>query len=80
MTHSFLKWRCRRGMKELDLLLLKYLQQDYLQAPSSIQQAFARLLDYQDPVIVDLLFNRYVDEDEAVQSIIRTLQAYSGVR
>ena len=46
-----LRWRCRRGMKELDILLTRYLDERYASAPSDEQDAFRRLLDIQDPVI-----------------------------
>jgi antitoxin CptB len=46
-----LRWRCRRGMKELDLLLLRYVEEQYDEAPSVHQEAFRALLDAPDPVI-----------------------------
>ena len=46
-----LRWQCRRGMKELDLLLLRYVEEQYSEAPSAHQEAFRALLDAPDPVI-----------------------------
>ena len=46
-----LRWRCRRGMKELDLLLLRYVEEQYCEASSAHQEAFRALLDAPDPVI-----------------------------
>jgi antitoxin CptB len=46
-----LRWRCRRGMKELDLLLTRYLDERYGAAPAHEQEAFRRLLETQDPLI-----------------------------
>ncbi|MDM8561286.1 succinate dehydrogenase assembly factor 2 [Candidatus Parabeggiatoa sp. HSG14] len=43
-----LKWRCRRGMKEMDILLTRYLEQAYEQASKVEQQAFQALLDMPD--------------------------------
>ena len=40
-----LRWRCRRGMRELDVLLERYLRERYPSAPAAEQQAFAALLD-----------------------------------
>ncbi|TGO02253.1 hypothetical protein PN36_27835 [Candidatus Thiomargarita nelsonii] len=45
---SKLKWRCRRGMKELDVLLTRYLEQCYEQAPIAEQQTFQALLELPD--------------------------------
>ena len=46
-----LRWRCRRGMKELDILLTRYLDERYGAAPAEEQDAFRLLLESQDPVI-----------------------------
>ena len=46
-----LRWRCRRGMKELDILLTRYMDERYGAAPAEEQDAFRRLLETQDPVI-----------------------------
>jgi antitoxin CptB len=46
-----LRWHCRRGMKELDILLVRYLDEQYGAAPPQEQEAFRRLLEIQDPVI-----------------------------
>ena len=46
-----LRWRCRRGMKELDILLTRYLDECYGTAGAVEQQAFQLLLETQDPVI-----------------------------
>jgi antitoxin CptB len=46
-----LRWRCRRGMKELDLLLTRYMDVRYGAAPAEEQEAFRGLLEAQDPVI-----------------------------
>jgi antitoxin CptB len=46
-----LRWRCRRGMKELDLLLTRYVEERYRGAPLAHQAAFRELLESQDTVI-----------------------------
>ena len=46
-----LRWRCRRGMKELDILLTRYVDERYRAASAEEQQAFQSLLETQDPVI-----------------------------
>ncbi len=46
-----LRWRCRRGMKELDVLLTRYLDRSYRDAPPDEQHAFHRLLDANDPLL-----------------------------
>ncbi len=51
-----LRWRCRRGMKELDILLARYMEERFAQRLASEQEAFRRLLEIQDPVHIRLLF------------------------
>lgn len=46
-----LRWRCRRGMKELDVLLARYVEERFCGASSADQAAFRQLLDAQDTVI-----------------------------
>ncbi len=46
-----LRWRCRRGIKELDVLLTRYVDERLASAPVAEQQAFERLLEAQDPLI-----------------------------
>lgn len=65
-----LRWRCRRGMRELDQLLAGYLEQHFADADSGHQQAFLTLLDMQDPVIFGYLVGREVPEDDSIKTII----------
>ncbi len=51
MEAGRLRWRCRRGMKELDVLLMRYLEERFESAPDAEQRAFESLLDIQDPVL-----------------------------
>ena len=46
--HGQLRWRCRRGMKELDILLMRYVDERFGSAPLADQEAFRRLLGIQD--------------------------------
>ncbi len=44
-----LYWRCRRGTRELDLLLLRFLERDYPGLPATAQALFGSLLEESDP-------------------------------
>jgi len=46
-----LRWRCRRGMKELDVLLERYVATRFGGASAAEQEAFRQLLDTQDQVL-----------------------------
>ena len=43
-----LRWRCRRGMRELDQLLARYLDLRWPTAPDAERGVFRRLLDCED--------------------------------
>jgi len=44
-----LRWRCRRGTREMDLLLLRFLERQYPHLDSREQSLFGALLDEADP-------------------------------
>ena len=48
-----LRWRCRRGMKELDVLLARYVDERFCGASSLEQAAFRRLLETEDAALYD---------------------------
>ena len=43
-----LRWRCRRGMRELDQLFERWLDQAYASASEAEHEVFLRLLDCED--------------------------------
>ncbi|MFO1352115.1 MAG: succinate dehydrogenase assembly factor 2 [Gammaproteobacteria bacterium] len=49
--YARLRWRCRRGLKELDDLLLGYFEQDYPTAGAEEQAAFRVLLDLPESLL-----------------------------
>lgn len=69
-----LLWLCRRGMKELDLMMLDYLHHDYPHATEEQQSAFRQLLQHQDPYILDLLFERQKSEEAHLNQLIDYLR------
>lgn len=70
---SRLRWRCRRGMRELDVLLERYLQQRYPCAPAAEQQAFEALLDLPDPQLLAFLMRREIPADPEWVHVIQLL-------
>lgn len=70
-----LKWHCRRGMKELDVVLERYLEHDYDVANASEQVAFAELLTLPDPQLLDYLTGRAAPSDPASNDVVTRLRA-----
>jgi antitoxin CptB len=46
-----LRWRCRRGMKELDVLLARYMDERFCNASHQEQAAFRQLLETPDTIL-----------------------------
>ncbi len=57
-TVARLRWRCRRGTRELDALVGWWLDARYTQSDAAAQAAFADLLDAQDPDLWNWLVGR----------------------
>jgi antitoxin CptB len=72
-----LRWRCRRGMRELDVLLLRYLDNEYPQAEPAQRRGFERLLELQDPVIMALLTGRE-SADPEIQHVVARLTSHQN--
>ncbi len=70
---SRLRWRCRRGMRELDVVLQRYLEQRYATAPEAEQRAFESLLEEQDPLLLAYLTGREQPQDPQQANVIARL-------
>lgn len=70
-----LRWQCRRGTRELDLLLQGYLEHRFPEAPASEQRVFCRLLALEDPELSDLIFHGQPEEPHTAR-VIRQLRQY----
>jgi antitoxin CptB len=49
------RWRCRRGMLEMDILLARFVEQRYAQLDGAQREAFDGLLDLPDTVLWDMV-------------------------
>lgn len=54
-TLSKLRWRCRRGMRELDEAMLAYLDNHYEHASEAERANFVALQEMQDPELFSLV-------------------------
>jgi len=70
-----LAWRCRRGTKELDLLLSGYLEQRYDAAAPDERAAFERLLDLPDSELIGLLCGQTPPAVPAIDSLVAEIRA-----
>ena len=70
-----LRWHCRRGMLELDLLLEGFLDEGYARLDEDGCRLFARLLDYPDPVLIDWFMGASVPSDGAMRALVGRIRA-----
>ncbi len=75
--HPRLEWRCRRGTRELDLLLLTWLVEKFDHASHLDQQAFLDLLDWPDDELTRLLLGQAVSTNPAVNTLAAKIRALS---
>jgi antitoxin CptB len=61
-------------MRELDELLAAYLEHEYDRAASADRDAFARLLDLQDPEIFGYLLGRDRPADAALSHVVARIR------
>ena len=69
-----LEWRCRRGMKELDLLLLRYLRDRHALAAIDERAAFVEFLELPDPDIARYLIAGDAPEDPRYAALCQSLR------
>jgi antitoxin CptB len=75
---SRLRWLCRRGMKELDVVMSRYLERNYESASAVDRLHFRELLEMPDPDLYDLLLGRSEAKDPALQQFVGLLRAMSA--
>jgi len=74
-AHRRLLWRCRRGMKELDLLLERFVRERYAGASILQKQAFAQLLELPDPTLADYFFGHAIPPEPQFVELTRLITA-----
>jgi len=57
-------------MKELDVLLERYLMNEFAAASPRRQRAFAGLLELPDPVLHAFMLGRAVPEEESLRDVV----------
>ena len=69
-----LRWRCRRGMRELDLLLVTWLDRDWLEAGSEQRSAFETLLETEDDRLWAWVTGQQAPADAAPVALVERLR------
>ncbi len=73
-----LLWRCRRGMKELDVLLERFARGHLAAADADARALFERFLELPDPVLADYLLGEAQPADPSLAQLIRSITAQTS--
>ncbi|MGH8642004.1 MAG: succinate dehydrogenase assembly factor 2 [Burkholderiales bacterium] len=69
-----IRWRCRRGLLELDLVLKGFLEQGYERLGPEERAVFAELLEQPDNDLLDLAMGR-TEPTPRYRSVVEMLRA-----
>ncbi|MEM9102179.1 MAG: succinate dehydrogenase assembly factor 2 [Pseudomonadota bacterium] len=69
------KWNCRRGMIELDVILLAFVDQQFLSLEPKIQREFTALLSQEDPDLYAWIMG-YGTAPESFAGIISIMKTF----
>lgn len=75
-----LQWQCRRGTKELDFLLLRYLDSGYLLADDEEKALFVELLALEDDELIGILLGELDVNAEAMKTLVQKIRTFALVR
>ena len=73
-----IRWQCRRGMRELDVLLERFLQRDFATANEAEKLAFQELLALSDPQLASYLLRGQRHEDSGSRDVITKILGQPG--
>ncbi len=74
VTLARLKWRCRRGMLELDLLLGPFAERGYRHLTEAEREIFHQLLDLPDQQLLEYLLEQKRPEDGRWSDVITKIR------
>ncbi|MGA1510812.1 MAG: succinate dehydrogenase assembly factor 2 [Gammaproteobacteria bacterium] len=77
MDRQKLKWRSRRGLRELDLLFRNFIQKYWDQLTAEEFEIFAQVVDLEDQQLFDYIFkNVRLGNDEVEAFIDQYIKSY----
>jgi antitoxin CptB len=68
------RWRCRRGLLELDILLQRFMDKHYADLGENELQQFETLLNLPDNDLWDVITRKQKAKDPSLQSVLHLLQ------
>jgi antitoxin CptB len=78
LDEARLRWQCRRGILELDLMLETFVEKRYADLPIKTKHAFHQLLKCQDQFLLDYLMGQDVPTDKDVADVAKQVRDAAG--
>ncbi len=73
-AYQRLRWHCRRGLLELDLVLRGFLDRHYTTLTASELDTFGALLEYPDQTLLGWLNGLETAPDNGLKQIVRKIR------
>lgn len=73
-----IRWHCRRGMKELDVLFERYLSQGFDDADEQELAALEAVLAWEDPYLNAVLLGQQSAESDETAWMIERIKSFAG--
>ncbi|MFM9899605.1 MAG: succinate dehydrogenase assembly factor 2 [Polaromonas sp.] len=70
-----LRWRCRRGLLELDIVLTRFLERGYADLDAREREVFVGLLSHADNELWDLMSGRLHADNVEEEAVLDRLRA-----
>ncbi len=68
------RWRCRRGLLELDIVLGRFIEQRYAELDEAQQLAFDALLDMPDTTLWDMITGKAAPQEDDQRAVLELLK------
>ena len=68
-----LRWRCRRGMLELDLLFQRFLTREFDTLSDRDLDRLSHLLDFPDNTLLEYLYGQRVPDDPEIKDLVQRI-------
>jgi len=74
VNRAQLRWRCRRGMRELDAVLLGFLEREFDGLSDRQKSVFVNVLNLPDPEVYGYLAQRSLPPDPELAEIFDSIR------
>ena len=73
-------WHSRRGMLELDLILVPFVESQYATLSADEQRAYQSLLECEDTDIYAWMMQRRIPDEESLRPIVQRIVQHATTR